>query len=306
MELALFVDKISIWSDSTKSQMKRSGFIRTLATIRNDVDLRQSLFSALFTMAVIQVMYFCRPEQPLLLFTTYVLSIALSVIICGWRARWNAAQAASLGGTFTLSLLCIFSTSNLYLLLFARYLACIAAFHYGEFLTTALTSRSDLNFSSYLLDHSVAYWAAAALSWIEYAMEIRFLPILKNRSFSFMGLVLVICGDVLRKLAMIHARGGFTHLVAIEKRPRHKLITDGVYGLVRHPGYLGWLIWCLGTQLVLCNPFCFVLYLLVGWNFFNERIYWEERYLTCFFGTEYIRYRKKVPLGIPFIHGYES
>ena len=25
---------------------------------------------------------------------------------------------------------------------------------------------------------------------------------------------------------------------------------------VRHPGYLGWLLWVTGTQALLCNPLC--------------------------------------------------
>ncbi|OZC06638.1 isoprenylcysteine carboxyl methyltransferase family protein [Onchocerca flexuosa] len=277
-----------------------------LIACRSDIDVQHSLFSALFSITAVSVTYIFRVEQWKLEYVAFLLSIPTSIFMCGWRARWNAAQASFLGGTFTLSLLCAYSTSNFYLSIFAWYFACIAAFHYGEFLVTALTNRSDLNFSSYLLDHSSAYWAAALISWVEYAVEVRFLPVLKNATVSYIGLILIIFGEILRKLAMIHANGGFTHMIAIEKHPKHKLVTNGVYGFVRHPGYLGWLVWCLGTQVMLCNPICLILYSLIGWNFFNERIYWEERYLTCFFGTQYIQYRKNVSLGIPFIKGYES
>lgn len=34
------------------------------------------------------------------------------------------------------------------------------------------------------------------------------------------------------------------------------LVTRGVYRLCRHPGYLGWYAWAVGTQLLLCNPIC--------------------------------------------------
>lgn len=277
-----------------------------LAAFRSDIDVQHSLFSALFSVIVISMAYMFRVEQWKLEYIAFLLSIPISVLMCGWRARWNAAQAALLGGTFTLSVLCAYSTSNLYLSIFSWYFASMAAFHYGEFLMTAFTNRSDLNFSSYLLDHSLAYWAAALISWVEYAMEVRFVPFLKNFTVSYVGLILIVFGEILRKLAMVHANGGFTHVIAIEKRPKHKLVTSGVYGFVRHPGYLGWLVWCLGTQVMLCNPLCLILYSLIGWNFFNERIYWEERYLTSFFGAEYIQYRRNVPLGIPFIKGYES
>lgn len=222
------------------------------ATIRNDIELRHSLFSALFAAALIHMIYLFSPLEfrVLLLLITFPLSIMLSVILCGWRARWNATQASLLGGVFSFSLLGSLSTGSFFWGQFARYCACIAAFHYGEFLATALTNRADLKQSSYLLDHSLAYWAAAAISWCEYWLEVRYLPVLKSVHVGYVGLLLVICGECLRKLAMVHAKGGFTHLVAQTKRPKHKLVTDGVYGLVRHPGYLGWLVWCLGTQVI--------------------------------------------------------
>lgn len=277
-----------------------------LNVFRSDVDVQHSLFSALFSITLVGMAYMFRVEQWKLEYAVFLLSIPTAVLLCGWRARWNAAQASFLGGTFMLSVLCACSTNSLYLSIFAWYSACVAAFHYGEFLATALANRPDLNSASYLLDHSVSYWAAALTSWVEYAVEVRFLPHLKNVTVSYVGLVLIVFGEILRKLAMIHANGGFTHMIAIEKRPKHKLVTSGVYSFVRHPGYLGWLLWCVGTQVMLCNPMCVIFYLLIGWNFFNNRIYWEERYLVTFFGAEYIQYQKKVPLGIPFIKGYQS
>jgi len=32
------------------------------------------------------------------------------------------------------------------------------------------------------------------------------------------------------------------------------------YRYVRHPGYLGWLIWAVGTQVLLTNPVCTLLF----------------------------------------------
>lgn len=277
----------------------------TLTILRNDIDLRDSLLSALLSVTLVIVAHIFRFVYWKTEYVAFLLSIPTSVFMCGWRVRWNVAQASFLGGTLTLSLFCAYSTSNVYLSIFAWYIACMAVFHYGEFLMTALTNRPHLNFSSYLLDHSLAYWAALLFSWVEYAMEVRFLPFLKSTTVSYIGFLLILFGEILRKLAMVHANVGFTHVVAVEKRREHKLVTSGVYGFVRHPGYLGWLVWCLGTQVMLCNPICLILYLLIGWNFFNERIYWEERYLISFFGTKYIDYQKSVPLGIPFISGYE-
>ena len=38
------------------------------------------------------------------------------------------------------------------------------------------------------------------------------------------------------------------------KREEHELVTHGIYGICRHPSYLGWWIFAVGTQVRL-NPF---------------------------------------------------
>ena len=43
------------------------------------------------------------------------------------------------------------------------------------------------------------------------------------------GLALVILGDGFRKVAMITAASNFNHIVAVEKKDSHQLVTSGVY-----------------------------------------------------------------------------
>ena len=102
-------------------------------------------------------------------------------------------------------------------------------------------------------------------------------------------------------------------------------MTCGVYSAMRHPGYAGWALWALGTQILLCNPVCTVLFAIVVricrgptavyfrvqwitsrlhlpsqiWNFFARRIALEERLLLRFFGDAYLRYRERTWSGIP-------
>jgi protein-S-isoprenylcysteine O-methyltransferase len=40
---------------------------------------------------------------------------------------------------------------------------------------------------------------------------------------------------------------------------------------------------------------------LVLWRFFSRRISGEEELLVAFFGDDYVRYRKRTSVGIPFI-----
>jgi len=89
--------------------------------------------------------------------------------------------------------------------------------------------------------------------------------------------------------------------VAFRKRPGHQLVVHGVYAWFRHPSYAGFFYWALGTQLVLQNPFCFTLYVVLLWRFFYYRTRAEEEALIRFFGEEYRNYRERVGTKIPFV-----
>ncbi|KIH42593.1 isoprenylcysteine carboxyl methyltransferase family protein, partial [Ancylostoma duodenale] len=85
----------------------------------------------------------------------------------------------------------------------------------------------------------VAYWVAACASWVEFFLEVYFTPFLKVYWISMLGFLMCLCGEILRKLAMLHAGSGFTHRLALSKRPDHRLVTTGIYAYLRHPGYTG-------------------------------------------------------------------
>ncbi len=102
-------------------------------------------------------------------------------------------------------------------------------------------------------------------------------------------------------LPQIQAQHNFTHMIQLRKRPEHTLVTSGVYAWVRHPGYVGWTIWAVGTQLLLCNPLCIPAFAAAAWRFFDRRIRAEERLLASFFGEAWQQYRARVRSGIPGI-----
>ena len=116
-----------------------------------------------------------------------------------------------------------------------------------------------------------------------------------------MGLVMVVIGEIIRKLAIITAGRAFTHLIKIYHEEHHDLVTHGVYGYFRHPGYCGFLIWSIGTQVMLCNPVSTFAFAIVVWSFFAKRIPYEEYFLRQFFGSDYNEYAHRVPSGVPFV-----
>uniref|UniRef100_A0A8C0IZI9 Protein-S-isoprenylcysteine O-methyltransferase n=2 Tax=Chelonoidis abingdonii TaxID=106734 RepID=A0A8C0IZI9_CHEAB len=187
---------------------------------------------------------------------------------------------------------------------FGWYMCSLSLFHYSEYLMTAINNPRSLSLDSFLLNHSFEYTLAALSSWIEFAVEKIIYPEMKQITWlSTVGLLMVIFGDCLRKAAMLTAGSNFNHIVQNEKSDTHTLVTSGVYGWFRHPSYVGWFYWSIGTQVLLCNPVCVVGYTLASWRFFRERIEEEEFTLIHFFGAEYLEYKKRVPSGLPFIKG---
>jgi protein-S-isoprenylcysteine O-methyltransferase Ste14 len=76
-----------------------------------------------------------------------------------------------------------------------------------------------------------------------------------------------------------------------------RLITGGLYRLVRHPLYLGGLVFIWASPFMTRNLLvlfiAFSLYLVVGAHV-------EERKLIAEFGEEYARYRRRTPMFCPW------
>ncbi|KAJ3763642.1 Isoprenylcysteine carboxyl methyltransferase family-domain-containing protein [Lentinula raphanica] len=182
------------------------------------------------------------------------------------------------------------------------FIAAWSAFHFGEFAITAGWNLEKCSVESFLLDNGSMYHIANGSAILEYIITLYFIPSFKTRSWiSYFGMIMVLLGQFMRSAAMVHASTNFSHVLAFQKLENHRLVTDGIYAWCRHPSYAGFFYWALGTQLVLQNPLCFVLYFVLLWRFFYARTRTEERTLIKFFGEEYVQYRGRVGTKIPFI-----
>ncbi|KAJ3896077.1 Isoprenylcysteine carboxyl methyltransferase family-domain-containing protein [Lentinula edodes] len=182
------------------------------------------------------------------------------------------------------------------------FIAAWSAFHFGEFAVTAGWNLEKCSVESFLLDNGSMYHIANGSAVLEYIVTLYFIPSLKTRAWvSILGMIMVLLGQFMRSAAMIHASTNFSHSLAFKKLESHRLVTDGIYAWCRHPSYAGFFYWALGTQLVLQNSVCFVLYFILLWRFFYSRTRTEERMLVKFFGDDYVKYRDRVGTKIPFI-----
>ncbi len=80
----------------------------------------------------------------------------------------------------------------------------------------------------------------------------------------------------------------------------HALVTRGPYALVRHPMYLGIVLFHLGATLALESPLLLAATGLIVVPYTALRIAAEERVLREAFGDEYARYQRRVRPLLPF------
>lgn len=89
-------------------------------------------------------------------------------------------------------------------------------------------------------------------------------------------------------------------LVRIQTERKHRVISTGVYSFVRHPMYLGSILWFIGTPLLFGSCYGFLISVILAF-LLTVRIIGEEKMLVK--GLEgYADYKKKVKYRlIPFI-----
>jgi len=180
------------------------------------------------------------------------------------------------------------------------FLSAVMPFHLIEHIFVSTTSPGELTVSSFLFNPVPlhGYCVAMLFAITEYNLHLYFYS--GPSWLSYFGFVGSLSGWIFRSVALFTARANFTHKIRDAKHPDHELITWGIYSLVRHPGYAGWFVWSVSTQVILQNPISLVLYFAVSFLFFKTRIEGEEYLLVRFFGSKYLEYAKAVPCGIPF------
>lgn len=118
-------------------------------------------------------------------------------------------------------------------------------------------------------------------------------------SVRWIGVILFAVGGALRIWPVFVLGRRFSGLVAIQ--PDHTLVTTGIYGLVRHPSYLGLLVNALGWALAFRSGVGVLLTVLTIPPLV-ARMNAEERLLQSRFGAEYDAYRRRTSRMIPGLY----
>jgi protein-S-isoprenylcysteine O-methyltransferase Ste14 len=123
--------------------------------------------------------------------------------------------------------------------------------------------------------------------------------VLDGNIVRWLGVSLYVTGGVLRIAPVFVLGRRFSGLVAIQ--PGHQLVTDGIYGTVRHPSYLGLFIMSFGWALTFRSGAGVILAVLVIPPIL-ARIRSEEALLRSQFGEQYDSYRRRTSRLIPGVY----
>jgi protein-S-isoprenylcysteine O-methyltransferase Ste14 len=115
----------------------------------------------------------------------------------------------------------------------------------------------------------------------------------------WLGVIICFAGGVLRTWPVFVLGRRFSGWVAIQ--PDHALVTSGIYGVIRHPSYLGMLIFLLGWGLAFRSG-AGVLLTVVMIPPLLARIRAEEKMLREQFGAEFDAYCARTSRLIPGLY----
>lgn len=131
----------------------------------------------------------------------------------------------------------------------------------------------------------------ALTNWLDFANYI-----LPARA-GWVGIIILACA--LFVFWRAHKDLGLNWSPSLEIREKHELITNGIYGLIRHPMYASQWLWVIAQPLLLQNWIAGFLNLIIFIPFYILRVQAEEKMMLNSFGEEYKTYMQKTGAVFP-------
>jgi protein-S-isoprenylcysteine O-methyltransferase Ste14 len=118
--------------------------------------------------------------------------------------------------------------------------------------------------------------------------------------YPIVGSMIIVAGMIVRLSAINTLKEYFTINVTI--KADHKLITGGLYRLIRHPAYAGGVLSFIGCGLCYGNLLSFFIISLPYFILILIRIKYEESLLVNKFGNEYTELQSRTKKLIPYLY----
>lgn len=144
-----------------------------------------------------------------------------------------------------------------------------------------------------------------ALSYFQVivVMQLLGINILPLKYFNYfqqlLGLVIMLLGLILCITARRTLGDNWTNAKDYEAKKTHSLVTNGIYGVIRHPIYLGVTLIITGGEVVSTSYLIIFLPFVYYWVYKQAKK--EEVMLGDYFGRKYQKYLKSTSMFIPSI-----
>ena len=144
--------------------------------------------------------------------------------------------------------------------------------------------------------------------WLQYYPPLVWLPFVVayaqpiaidlDQTLRYVGLAIAIASAAFAAWAMWSL--GRSYGIRMDVFEGHVLKTDGPYGIVRHPMYLGIVLFHIGASLAMESALLLAITALFVVPYTAVRIGAEDKVLREAFGERYLRYAERVGALIPF------
>ena len=141
---------------------------------------------------------------------------------------------------------------------------------------------------------AIAIAAVAALFLSREYPEICLIPAARHPVVTALGWLLAGAGVALWLAGVV---------VVMRAYNRDELVTTGVYRIVRHPMYSGWIVLILPGLTLISTSWPVLAASLAGYAVFKRSIHREDEYLAKRFGGKYLDYRARVHEILPIPRG---
>lgn len=152
------------------------------------------------------------------------------------------------------------------------------------------------------LDAFITYYYHWTVHIIAY-LQLLGLPLLQmpyHLWIQLTGFLLVVIGIAVSTLGRKDIGVNWTEASEYQVKNNHELVTSGIYRIIRHPIYAGSLLSLLGAELVVTS-YLFIYVLVIHLIGAIRQARREENILLKQFGQNYIQYRKRTKMFIPYI-----
>jgi protein-S-isoprenylcysteine O-methyltransferase len=159
--------------------------------------------------------------------------------------------------------------------------------------TGAAENRDHFSLKLLMIGSMLALWSSIGVAFSP-------LGAMHSAAVQGAGLAVMAIGILVRSTAI--AQLGRFHTPNVAVRTDHRLRVTGLYGVVRHPSYLGALVAYLGFSLALGNWLSVVLLMAIMPALYFYRMHEEDAAMLAAFGDPYRAYCVRTRRLIPWVY----